>query len=66
MRVVSLFFALGSFVLWGTAALSETIVPMVGDGGTFRIPVTLNGQLTLQFVIDSGAADVSVPAAARR
>ena len=62
MRIASLFFALASFVLCGTAALSETIVPMVGDGGTFRVPVTINGQLTLKFVIDIGAADVSVPA----
>jgi hypothetical protein len=62
MRIASLFFALASFVLCGTAALGETIVPMVGDGGTFGVPVTINGQLTLKFVIDSGAADVSVPA----
>jgi hypothetical protein len=62
MRIASLFFAFASFVLCGAAALGETIVPMVGDGGTFRVPVTINGQLTLNFVIDSGAADVSVPA----
>jgi hypothetical protein len=37
-------------------------VPMVSDGGTFRIPVTINGQLTLNFVVDSGATDVSIPA----
>ena len=35
---------------------------MVSDGGTFKVPVTINGQLTLKFVVDSGAADVSVPA----
>jgi predicted aspartyl protease len=52
--------ASASFVFWGTAGLSETI-PMISDGGTFRVPVTINGQLTLNFVIDSGAADVSVP-----
>jgi uncharacterized protein len=40
----------------------ETIVPMVGDGGTFAVPVTINDQLTLKFVVDSGAADVSIPA----
>ena len=40
---------------------SET-VKMVSDGGTFKVPVTINGQLTLKFVVDSGAADVSVPA----
>jgi hypothetical protein len=37
-------------------------VEMVGDGGTFKVPVTINGQLTLKFVVDSGAADVSIPA----
>ena len=35
---------------------------MVSDGGTFKVPVTINGQLTLKFVVDSGAADVSIPA----
>jgi gag-polyprotein putative aspartyl protease len=35
---------------------------MISDGGTFRVPVTINDELTLKFVIDSGAADVSVPA----
>ena len=62
LRIVSQFFVLASFVLCGTAALSETIVPMISDGGTFRVPVTINDELTLKFVIDSGAADVSVPA----
>jgi hypothetical protein len=62
VRIVSLFFAFAAFVVWCTAALSETVIPMVSDGGTFRVPVTINGQLTLKFVIDSGAADVSVPA----
>jgi uncharacterized protein len=40
----------------------ETVVPMVSDGGTFRVPVTINDQLTLKFVVDSGASDVSIPA----
>ena len=62
LRIVSQFLALASFVLWGTAALSGTIVPLISDGGTFRVPVTINDELTLKFVIDSGAADVSVPA----
>ena len=37
-------------------------VALVSDGGTFKVPVTINGQLTLKFVVDSGAADVSIPA----
>jgi predicted aspartyl protease len=41
--------------------MGESAVPMVRDGGTFKVPVTINGQLTLQFVVDSGATDVSIP-----
>ena len=37
-------------------------VALVSDGGTFKVPVTINGQLTLKFVVDSGASDVSIPA----
>jgi hypothetical protein len=40
----------------------DTAVQMVSDGGTFKVPVTINGQLTLNFTVDSGASDVSVPA----
>jgi predicted aspartyl protease len=43
-------------------ARGESAVPMVSDDGTFKVPVTINGQLTLKFVVDSGAADVSIPA----
>jgi clan AA aspartic protease (TIGR02281 family) len=35
-------------------------VPLKMDGGIFVVPVQINGAMTL--VIDSGAADVSVPA----
>lgn len=42
--------------------LGPTIVEMVEDGGTLAVPVTINGQLTLKFVVDSGASDVAVPA----
>jgi hypothetical protein len=43
------------------AGSDQAIVPMVGDGGTFAVPVTINNQLTLKFVVDSGASDVSIP-----
>jgi predicted aspartyl protease len=45
-----------------TNRIAERAVPMVRDGGTFTVPVTINGQLTLKFVVDSGAVDVSIPA----
>jgi clan AA aspartic protease (TIGR02281 family) len=37
-------------------------VPLKKDGGTFGVPVEINSTLTLDFIVDSGAADVSVPA----
>jgi predicted aspartyl protease len=39
-----------------------TAIPMLKEGGTFVVPVVINGQLTLKFTVDSGASDVSVPA----
>lgn len=38
-----------------------TRVALKKDGGTFGVPIEINGALTLDFVVDSGAADVSVP-----
>jgi len=37
-------------------------VPLRREGGIFVVPVQINGTMTLDFAIDSGAADVSVPA----
>jgi clan AA aspartic protease (TIGR02281 family) len=37
-------------------------VPLKKEGGTFVVPVQINGAITLNFTIDSGAADVTVPA----
>ncbi len=31
------------------------------EGGTFVVPVLINGVLTLKFTLDSGASDISVP-----
>jgi hypothetical protein len=43
-------------------ASTSMSVSLQSEGGTFVVPVTINGQLTLSFVIDSGASDVSIPA----
>jgi clan AA aspartic protease (TIGR02281 family) len=32
------------------------------NGGTFTVPVLINGAITLNFMIDSGSSDVSIPA----
>jgi gag-polyprotein putative aspartyl protease/Putative peptidoglycan binding domain len=43
---------------------SPTVIrtPLQPAGGTFTVPVLINNRLTLDFVLDSGAADVSIPA----
>ena len=37
-------------------------VPMRMEGGTYVVPVLINDAITLDFIVDSGAADVSIPA----
>ena len=34
---------------------------MVRKGGTYAVPVQINGAITLDFLLDSGATDVSIP-----
>ena len=44
------------------AARGRTEVVLTRGGGTFEVPVIINGALQLNFTIDSGAADVIIPA----
>lgn len=37
-------------------------IPLEKQGGTYVVPVLINNTITLDFVVDSGASDVSVPA----
>ena len=39
-----------------------TSVRLIRDAGTFKVPVRINGVLELQFTVDSGASDVTIPA----
>ncbi|HUO87639.1 MAG TPA: retropepsin-like aspartic protease [Rhizomicrobium sp.] len=41
-----------------------TTVPMKKDGGVYVVPVSVNGTVTLDCIIDSGASDVNIPAEA--
>jgi clan AA aspartic protease (TIGR02281 family) len=36
-------------------------IRMKKDGGTYVVPVLINNAITLDFVVDSGAADVTIP-----
>ena len=44
------------------ASPASISVPMQMAGGTYVVPVVINDAITLNFVVDSGAADVSIPA----
>jgi predicted aspartyl protease len=39
----------------------QILVPLKREGGTFTVPVLINKAIPLNFVVDSGADDVSVP-----
>jgi clan AA aspartic protease (TIGR02281 family) len=53
--------ALLTMMLSCGAAYSESI-PLVRGHGTLQVPVVINGKISLDFTIDSGATDVSIPA----
>ena len=36
-------------------------IPMKREGGTYVVPVLINNAITLDFTVDSGASDVSIP-----
>ena len=40
----------------------ESVVMLKRDGENFAVPVTINNTITLDFLVDSGASDVSIPA----
>jgi aspartyl protease family protein len=42
--------------------IAKLSVAMRQEAGTYVIPVTINNAITLDFIVDSGAADVSIPA----
>ena len=43
-------------------AVGQTEIALKPDGGTYAVPVLINGVISLDFTIDSGASDVTIPA----
>jgi clan AA aspartic protease (TIGR02281 family) len=41
-------------------------IPMKKDGGVYVVPVSVNGVVTVDCIVDSGASDVNIPADAFR
>jgi predicted aspartyl protease len=48
--------------LLSSSSSGATLIPVKPRGGTYEVPVLINKAITLNFVIDSGASDVSIPA----
>jgi len=46
-----------SIGLLGAYTTPAESVGMISSGGTYGVPVVINGQLILSFTIDSGASD---------
>src|SRR5271166_3464262 len=49
------------FALQIHSAAADTI-QLERQGGIYMLPVRINGSITLPFVLDTGASDVSIPA----
>jgi clan AA aspartic protease (TIGR02281 family) len=49
-------------VATGLRPVRAETVPLKRDHGTFVVPVVINDQMTLNFMLDSGASDVTIPA----
>ena len=41
---------------------NQILIPLQRQGGVFVVPLRINKAITLNFTVDSGAADVSIPA----
>lgn len=50
-----------SFALFIPSSYAAEI-PLKKQGGVYRVPVKINGVITLDFVLDSGASEVNIPA----
>jgi clan AA aspartic protease (TIGR02281 family) len=55
VRVLTLF-----LLTAGSSLAAE--VPLVAQGGVYMVPVRINDALTVNFVVDSGATEVQIPA----
>jgi clan AA aspartic protease (TIGR02281 family) len=57
-----LFAALLATASTGAPATTSTTVPMKKDGGVYVVPVSVNGAIIVDCIVDSGASDVNIPA----
>jgi len=54
----------GAALIGDPASQAQQVIPVEARDGAYVVPVLINGVFTGDFIIDSGAADVSIPAEA--
>ena len=52
----------GLMLMVSTSYSEAESIPLIREGGVLRVPVVINDKITLNFTVDSGASDVSIPA----
>src|SRR5713101_4948139 len=50
------------FVLLYPSLLLAENIPLTRKGGVYEVPVEVNGVITLNFILDTGASEVNIPA----
>ena len=49
-------------MLLASSLVKAESIPLIHESGTYQVPVLINDKISLNFTVDSGAADVSIPA----
>src|SRR5215467_2096431 len=49
-------------VLLYPSLLRAEDIPLIKKGGVYEVPVEVNGAITLNFILDTGASEVNIPA----
>lgn len=52
----------GLILMVSTSYSEAESIPLIHEGGVLYVPVVINDKITLNFTIDSGASDVTIPA----
>jgi gag-polyprotein putative aspartyl protease/Sel1 repeat len=55
------FWAAALMIVASVFPASAETIPMVKEGGVYEVPVEIAHSVTLRFVLDSGASDISIP-----
>jgi len=48
-------------MLLASSLVQAESIPLIHESGTYQVPVLINDKISLNFTVDSGAADVSIP-----